>query len=43
MTTEERRALVHGVIGGMIMGLTLGLISALFIAMKPHFFANLIG
>lgn len=43
MTNGEQKAHRRGVTAGMITGLTIGLILALFIALKPEFFAALIG
>ncbi|MDB5672085.1 MAG: hypothetical protein JWO25_3044 [Alphaproteobacteria bacterium] len=43
MRTGERKALTRGVAAGMIMGLGLGGIIALFIAMRPELFATLAG
>lgn len=42
MTSGEQKMLMRGVAGGTILGLALGLIIALFIAMKPELFAGLI-
>jgi len=42
MTSGEQKMLVRGVAAGTIMGLALGLMIALCIAMKPQFFAGLI-
>jgi len=42
MTTGEQRVLWRGVAGGTIMGLAIGGILALFIAVRPEFFASLI-
>lgn len=42
MTHGEHRVLVRGVAAGTIMGLAIGLILALFIAMEPEFFAGLV-
>jgi len=42
MTNGEQKMLVRGVAAGTIMGLAIGLILALFIAIKPEFFARLI-
>ena len=42
MTTGEQKILVRGVAAGTIMGVAIGLMLALFIAMKPDFFAALI-
>jgi len=42
MTTGERKILLRGVAGGTMMGLALGLMIALVIAIKPHLFAGLI-
>ena len=41
MTNAEQKVLVRGVTAGTIMGLAIGLMLALFIAMKPEFFAGL--
>jgi hypothetical protein len=43
MTNGEQKVLWRGVAAGTIVGLTLGLMIALFIAMKPELFAGLIG
>ena len=42
MTNGEQTMLVRGVAAGTIMGVAIGLILALFMAMKPAFFAGLI-
>ena len=42
MTNGEHKMLVRGVAAGTIMGVAIGLMLALFIAMKPEFFAVLI-
>ncbi|HXK59062.1 MAG TPA: hypothetical protein PLP42_04135 [Acidobacteriota bacterium] len=42
MTSGERKMLVRGVAAGTIMGVAIGLIIALFIVIKPEFFAALI-
>jgi hypothetical protein len=42
VTSGEQKMLMRGVAGGTIMGLALGLIIALFIAMRPDLFAGLI-
>jgi tetrahydromethanopterin S-methyltransferase subunit F len=42
MTSGEQRALVRGVAAGTIMGVAIGLMLALFIVMKPEFFARLL-
>ena len=42
MTNSEKRVLVRGVAAGTIMGVAIGLMLALFIAMKPQLFAGLI-
>ena len=42
MTDGEQKALWRGVAAGTIMGLALGLMIALFVAMKPERFAGLI-
>ena len=43
MTNGEQKVLVRGVAAGTIMGLAIGLMLALFIAMKPEFFRALLG
>jgi len=43
MTGAERKAHGRGLAAGMVTGLTIGLILALFVALKPEFFAALIG
>ena len=42
MTTRERKVLGRGLAAGTIMGLAIGGIIALFIAMKPEFLAALV-
>jgi hypothetical protein len=42
MTKGEQKVLARGVAAGTFMGLAIGLILALFIAMKPELFAGLI-
>ena len=42
MTNGEQKVLGRGVAAGTIVGLALGLMVALFIAMKPELFAGLI-
>jgi tetrahydromethanopterin S-methyltransferase subunit F len=42
MTSGEQKMLVRGVAAGTIMGVAIGLIIALFVEMKPEFFAGLI-
>jgi tetrahydromethanopterin S-methyltransferase subunit F len=42
MTIGEQKVLVRGVAAGTIMGVAIGLMLALFIAMKAEFFARLI-
>ena len=42
MTDGEQRMLVRGVAAGTITGVTIGLMLALFIAMKPEFFTGLL-
>ena len=42
MTNREQKVLWRGVAAGTIMGLTLGLMVALVIAIKPELFAGLI-
>ena len=42
MTNGEHKVLVRGVAAGTISGVAIGLILALFIAMKPELFAGLI-
>jgi tetrahydromethanopterin S-methyltransferase subunit F len=42
MTNGEQKVLWRGVAAGTIVGLALGFMIALFIAMKPEFFAGLI-
>ena len=41
MTNGEQRMLVRGVAGGTLMGVAIGLMLALLIALKPEFFAGL--
>lgn len=41
MTDGEQKMLWRGVAAGTIMGLAIGLIVALFIAVKPQLFAGL--
>jgi hypothetical protein len=41
MTKSEQRVLMRGVAAGTMIGLAIGLITALFIAMKPELFAGL--
>ena len=43
MTVGEERVLRRGLAAGTIMGLAIGGIIALLIAMKPAFFMSLIG
>ena len=43
MTQTEQKAHKRGVAAGLITGPAIGLILALFIALKPAFFAALIG
>jgi len=43
MTNGEQKILMRGVAAGTIMGLAIGGIIALFIAIRPEFFAALIG
>lgn len=43
MTSVEQKALGRGIAAGTITGMAVGLILALFIAIKPAFFALLIG
>jgi hypothetical protein len=42
MTNGEQKVLWRGVAAGTIVGLALGLMISLFIAMKPELFAGLI-
>jgi hypothetical protein len=42
MTAGEQKMLYRGVAAGTVLGLALGSILALFIAMKPEFFAVLL-
>jgi hypothetical protein len=42
MTDGEQRVLVRGVAAGTIMGVAIGLILALFIAMKPDLLGGLL-
>jgi tetrahydromethanopterin S-methyltransferase subunit F len=42
MTSGEQKVLVRGVAAGTIMGIAIGLMLALVIAMKPHLFAGLV-
>jgi hypothetical protein len=42
MTNGEQKVLWRGVAAGTIVGLALGLMIALFIAIKPELFAGLI-
>ena len=42
MTNGEQKVLVRGVAAGTIMGVAIGLMVALFIAIKPEFFGRLI-
>ncbi|MGC3980093.1 MAG: hypothetical protein QM808_02410 [Steroidobacteraceae bacterium] len=41
MTSGEQKVLWRGVAAGTIVGLALGVTIALFIAMRPEFFAGL--
>ena len=43
MTTGEQKAHMRGIAAGTMTGLAIGLLIALFIAIKPQFFAALIG
>jgi tetrahydromethanopterin S-methyltransferase subunit F len=42
MTAGEHKVLIRGVAAGTIGGLAIGLITALFIAMRPDMFAPLV-
>jgi hypothetical protein len=42
MTDGEHKMLMRGVAGGTLMGVAIGLMLALAIAMKPEFFAGLV-
>jgi hypothetical protein len=42
MTNGEQKALARGVAAGTLLGLAIGGLIALFIAMKPELFAGLI-
>jgi hypothetical protein len=42
MTTGEQKVLARGVAAGTLIGLALGLMTALVIAMKPELFAALV-
>jgi F0F1-type ATP synthase assembly protein I len=42
MTNSEHRMLVRGVAAGTLIGVGIGFILALFIALKPELFAGLI-
>jgi hypothetical protein len=42
MTNGERKLLTRGMAAGAIIGVALGLIIALFIAMRPELFAALV-
>jgi tetrahydromethanopterin S-methyltransferase subunit F len=42
MTNSEQKILWRGVATGTVMGLAIGLITALFIAIKPELFAALV-
>jgi hypothetical protein len=42
MTNREKKVFWRGVAGGTMLGFALGLIVALFIAMKPELFAGLL-
>jgi hypothetical protein len=42
MTNGEQKVLWRGVAAGTIVGLAIGIMIALFIAMKPELFAGLI-
>jgi len=41
MTSGHQKSLTRGVAAGTLMGLAIGAIIALFVAMKPEFFAVL--
>jgi hypothetical protein len=41
MTNSEQKVLWRGVAAGTLLGLAMGLMIALFIAMRPEFFAAL--
>ena len=41
MTNGEQKMLMRGVAAGALMGVAIGLMLALVIAMKPEFFARL--
>ncbi len=43
MTNGEHKLLIRGVAAGTLMGMAMGGMIALLIAMKPEFFAALIG
>lgn len=43
MTNTEQKFLTRGVAAGTLMGIAIGGILALFIAMKPDLFAALLG
>jgi F0F1-type ATP synthase assembly protein I len=43
MTTSERKMLNRGIAAGTMVGVAIGLLLALFIAMKPEFFAAVTG
>jgi hypothetical protein len=42
MTNSEQKMLARGVAAGTIMGMAIGLMTALFIAMRPELFRALI-
>jgi hypothetical protein len=42
MTNGEQKVLARGIAAGTVMGMAVGLMIALFITMKPEFFAALI-
>jgi hypothetical protein len=42
MTTIENRVFIRGLAAGVMIGLTFGLISALFIVLRPEVFAALV-